>query len=160
MSPSLQHEIYKRQPFDSPEQEAFLNVLRTQAQLTADVEAALKPLGLSIATYNVLRILRGAGDRGRMCHEIGEHMVTRVPDVTRLVDRLEKEGRAVRERSSKDRRVVHVKITPMGESVLAQLDAPVMQVHKAHLGHLSAEELARLSELLVKARYPAGKSKA
>lgn len=158
MCPSLQDEIFKRRPFDSPEQEAFLNVLRTQAQLAGDVEEVLKPLGLSIATYNVLRILRGAGESGRMCHEISEHMVTRVPDVTRLVDRLEKSELAVRERCSKDRRVVHVRITDKGEALLGQLDAPVMSVHAQHLGHLTNQELEQLSSLLVKARYPKGKA--
>lgn len=156
MCPSLQDEIFKRRPFDSPEQEAFLNVLRTQAQLVGDVDVVLKPAGLSIATYNVLRILRGAGVAGRMCHEISEHMVTRVPDVTRLVDRLEKSELAIRERCSKDRRVVHVRITDKGEALLRQLDAPVMQVHAEHLGHLTSQELGQLSSLLVKARFPNG----
>jgi DNA-binding MarR family transcriptional regulator len=159
MSPSLQQEIYKRQPFDSPAQEAFLNVMRTQAQLAADLDGVLKPLGLSAATYNVLRILRGAGESGRMCHEIGEHMVTRVPDVTRLVDRLEKSGHVSRERSSRDRRVVHVRITPQGQTITAGLDAPVMDLHQRQLGHIPQDELARLSELLVKARHPEGESK-
>lgn len=156
MSPNLQQEIHKRRPFDSPSQEAFLNVMRTQAQLAGDIEAVLKPLGLSAATYNVLRILRGAKEHGRMCHEIGEHMVTRVPDVTRLVDRLEKSGLVSRERSSRDRRVVHVKITPKGDELTGSLDAPVMALHQRQMGHMSVEELTILSELLVKARYPDG----
>lgn len=154
MSPSLQHEIHKRGPFDSPEQEAFLNLLRTQAQLSGDVEALLKPAGLSEPTYNVLRILRGAGELGRMCHEIGEHMVTRVPDVTRLVDRLEKAGLAKRERCSKDRRVVHVMITEQGLALLKTLDAPILELHKRQLGHLDRAEVEQLSGLLVKARHP------
>ena len=90
-----------------------------------------------------------------MCHEVSEHMVTRVPDVTRLVDRLEKCGLALRERCSKDRRVVHVKITAQGETLLRQLDSPVLAVHQAHLGHLTSQELDQLSSLLVKARHAA-----
>lgn len=156
MSPTLQHEIFKRQPFDAPEQEAFLNILRTHAQIVGDFEVLLKPHGLSEATYNVLRILRGAGESGRMCHEIGEHMVTRVPDVTRLVDRLEKAGLATRERCAKDRRVVHVKITAAGMEILSKLDPVILNTHKAQLGHMTPSELKSLSELLVKARFPKG----
>lgn len=153
MSQNLQSEIHKRTPFDCPEQEAYLNLMRTQAQLSGEFEAVLKDSGLSTATYNVLRILRGAGDLGRMCHEIGEHMVTRVPDVTRLVDRLEKSGLAKRERCAQDRRVVHVKVTKAGLDLLATLDAPVLEMHRRQLGHLSREELASLNELLVKGRH-------
>lgn len=153
MPTTLAQEIFKRDPFNSLEQEAFLNVMRTQAQLTADVEEVLKSQGLSVATYNVLRILRGAGKEGRMCHEIGKHMVTRVPDVTRLVDRLEDAGLATRERCSKDRRVVHVRIAPKGEEVLGVLDEPVMQIHKDHLGHMTADQLRQLSDLLTIARH-------
>lgn len=153
MPTSLAQEIFKRDPFNSLEQEAFLNIMRTQAQLTADVEEVLKTQGLSVATYNVLRILRGAGKDGRMCHEIGKHMVTRVPDVTRLVDRLEKSGLATRDRCSKDRRVVHVRISPKGEEVLRVLDAPVMQTHKEHLGHMTPAQLRELSDLLTIARH-------
>lgn len=148
----LQDEIHKKRPFDTPEQEAFLNLMRTCAMVSTESEGLLRGQGLSGATYNVLRILRGAGEAGRMCHEIGEHMVTRVPDVTRLVDRLEEMGLVRRERCTKDRRVVHVKITPEGERVLAKLDAPVLEMHARQLGHLTREELGRLSELLVKAR--------
>lgn len=156
MHVSLQHEIFKKRPFDCPEQEAFLNLMRTQAQLASDLEAVLKESGLSSATYNMLRILRGAGAAGRMCHEIGEHMVARVPDVTRLVDRLEKSGLASRERCTKDRRVVHVKITPGGVELLERLDAPVLRGHVDQLGHMTREELVLLNELLVKARHPQG----
>lgn len=153
MPTTLAQEIFKRDPFNSLEQEAFLNIMRTQAQLTADVEEVLKTQGLSVATYNVLRILRGAGEDGRMCHEIGKHMVTRVPDVTRLVDRLEKSGLATRERCSKDRRVVHVRISPKGEEVLRLLDEPVLQTHRDHLGHMTATQLRELCDLLTIARH-------
>src|SRR5690242_9245315 len=92
----LAAEIGKRRPFELPEQEAYLNLLRTMSFLSADGERMLKEHGLSEATYNILRILRGAGDAGRPSGEIGRDMITRVPDVTRLVDRLEKMGLATR----------------------------------------------------------------
>lgn len=152
MSSTLQHEIHKRRPFDSPEQEAFLNLMRTWMMLVGEFDAMFRAKGLSSATYNVLRILRGAGPSGRMCHEIADHMVTRVPDVTRLVDRLEQGGYASRERSTKDRRVVHVKITEKGLGVLAELDKPVMDLHAKQLGHLARADLETLSRLLSEAR--------
>ncbi|CAG0988526.1 hypothetical protein PHYC_02159 [Phycisphaerales bacterium] len=148
----LAREIKKARPFDSPEQEAHLNLLRTAAQLGAAFETLLQPHGLSGPTYNVLRILRGAGDAGRACHEIAEHMVARGPDVTRLVDRLESRGLARRARTHTDRRVVITTISPAGLQILESLDQPILDLHKAQLGHLSRRELATLNDLLAKAR--------
>ncbi len=154
MPSSLREEIHKKTAFESPQQEAALNVLRTATVVAAGFERLFKSFGLSMATYNVLRILRGAGVSGRMCHEIAEHMVTRVPDVTRLVDRLERAGLATRERCAKDRRIVHVRISGAGQEMLARLDRPVHELHLAQLGHMSVEELDRLNTLLVRARHP------
>ncbi len=150
----LQAEIFKRRPFDTPAQEAFLNLLRTTSVLDAPFERLLRDHGLSTATYNVLRILRGAGDSGRVCHEIGRHLVARVPDVTRLIDRLEKQGLARRTRGDADRRLVRVVITQMGLDVLGTLDAPVMAAHQRQMSHMTDEELTTLSRLLAKARGP------
>lgn len=151
---SLQSEIYKRHPFETAAQEAFLNILRTTSVLDAPFERLLRDHGLSTATYNVLRILRGSGETGRVCHEIGRHLVARVPDVTRLIDRLEKQGLAKRTRGDVDRRLVRVVITRDGLDVLAHLDAPVILAHQRQLAHMSDEELNTLSRLLTKARAP------
>lgn len=150
----LAREIGKKQPFELPEQEAYLNLARTASVLQASAEAVLRGSGLSEATYNLLRILRGAGPGGRPCHEIGCQMIARVPDVTRLVDRLEAAGLAARSRSAEDRRVVAVTITAQGLEVLASLDGPTLQLHRENLGHLSRAELDELNRLLVKARAP------
>jgi len=152
MPAGLQHEIGKKKPFDVPEVEAGLNLIRTVSALADDFETLFREHGISGAAYNVLRILRGAGPNGRMCHQIGTDMITRVPDVTRLVDRLERAGLAQRRRCDKDRRVVHVKITTKGLEVLARLDRPTVELHRRQLGHLTRAELAELNRLLVKAR--------
>jgi DNA-binding MarR family transcriptional regulator len=149
----LAAELHKRKSFDSPEQEAWLNVLRTQAVFGSEFFRLFKRHGLSEATYNVLRILRGAGEQGRSCSEIGEHMVAQVPDVTRLIDRLETAGLVGRTRTSEDRRVVMVAITPAGLDVLSRLDQPVLALHRAQFGHMTHEELRTLSDLLYKARH-------
>lgn len=152
----LRAEIGKRGPFASPEQEAYLNLLRTHSVLSAEFDRLFRGEGLGESTYNALRILRGAGDEGRACHEIGAHLVARVPDVTRLVDRLEAAGLVERRRDERDRRVVRVHITPRGLEVLGRLDTPVLELHERQLGHMSAEELATLSALLAKARVAVG----
>ncbi len=147
-------EIGKRSGFELPEQEAYLNILRTASVLGEDVLALLKQHGLSEATYNALRILRGSDEVGKACNcsQIAADMVARVPDITRIVDRLEQAGLATRARVSDDRRVVLVRITRAGGELLAKIDEPLLKVHAAQLGHLSRAELERLSELLVKAR--------
>lgn len=160
--PSLQHEIGKKKPFDAPEVEAFLNVLRSASVLSAPIERLLATRQLSPSAYNVLRILRGSlrtspdprTHPGRRCADIGRELVTRVPDVTRLVDRLVRRGFVERRRCPRDRRVVYVRITRKGLDVLASLDRPLMRLHRGQLAHMSRAELAELSRLLVKARHP------
>src|ERR1043165_8358009 len=100
----LQHEIGKKRPFDIPEVEASLNILRTASLLSAEAGRFLKGYGLSEAQYNALRILRGHGGDGVACQTIGEELVAHVPDVTRLVDRLVKAGWAERSRGEEDKR--------------------------------------------------------
>jgi len=153
---ALQHEVNKKRPFELAEQEAFLNLIRTAADLEGPLLGVLKPHGLTPSTYNVLRILRGSGKAGRHASDIGCDMVVRVPDVTRLVDRLEHRGLVERERSTSDRRVVIVRISKQGLGLLKKLDEPVMQVHREQLGHLSDDELRTLNGLLVKARKAEG----
>ena len=152
--PGLQQELKKRDPFAVPEQEAMLNLLRTADCLQLEFVRLFRGHGLSPAQYNVLRILRGEGGAGLPSLEIAARMITSVPDITRLVDRLVAAGLVGRDRSSKDRRVVRVHITPCGLALLEALDEPVVSIHRALLGHLDAVELRQLSELLVKARHP------
>ncbi|QDT36294.1 MarR family winged helix-turn-helix transcriptional regulator [Stratiformator vulcanicus] len=148
---SLAREIKKKRPFDCPEQEAALNLRRTAGIVLEQHDRLFKRHGISSPLYNILRILRG-NDGGLPCSEIGSQMVTRVPDTTRLIDRLERLGFVLRERGESDRRVVTVKITSAGLELLASLERPVMDLHKQSLGHLSESELADLNRLLTKAR--------
>jgi DNA-binding MarR family transcriptional regulator len=111
----------------------------------------LKTEDLSATQYNVLRILRGSPE-GLPCGEIGSRMITRDPDITRLLDRLEKRELISRCRETKDRRMVMARITPEGLKLLARLDAPVQEVHRKQLGHLGRERLRALTELLAACR--------
>jgi DNA-binding MarR family transcriptional regulator len=148
MSPDLRDEIQQRKPFGSLEEEAHLNVIRTAAQLSDEFEQLLKPYGISGAQYNVLRILRGA-ESGELCrNEIRDRMVTRMSDMTRLLDRMENAGLVARTRGSEDRRLVTTRLTPKGRRLLAELDPVVAEAHRARLRHLSREQLRMLAELL------------
>jgi DNA-binding MarR family transcriptional regulator len=111
----------------------------------------LKTEDLSSNQYNVLRILRGAPD-GLPCGEIGNRMITRDPDITRLLDRLEKRALIARCRETKDRRMVMASIAPDGLKLLARMDQPVRDAHRSQLGHLGRERLRALTELLQAAR--------
>lgn len=139
-------------PFRIPEEEAFLNVLRTGEALMQGVAAVLKPFGLSPTQYNVLRILRGAGPSGLACREIGERMVTHDPDITRLLDRLEARRLVSRSRDRKDRRVITIRITEGGLELAGQLDEPIRDLHRKQLGHIGAARLRTLTSLLEAAR--------
>ena len=132
--------------------EAFLELLRTADVLVQALAATLKPYGLSLNQYNVLRILRGAQPGGLPCGQIAERMLTRDPDMTRLLDRLEGRGLVGRCREQDDRRVVLTRITGQGMKVLAELDEPVRKKHDEQLGHLSDAKLRHLMELLQAAR--------
>lgn len=148
----LRAEIQQKKPFSSAAEEAFLNLLRTADHLGAKESELLSAHDLTPAQYNVLRILRGAGDGGHPCQEIGARMISRVPDVTRLIDRLEAAGHVTRERSTEDRRVVFVRIKPRALDLLARLDAPMAALPKALFADLTARELDTLNDLLVRAR--------
>jgi DNA-binding MarR family transcriptional regulator len=154
MRRQLQTEILQQKPFESLEQEALLNILRTADVLIQRLTAVLKPFKLSHSQYNVLRILRGAGADGLACQEIGERMISRDPDITRLLDRLEARGLVTRTRDQKDRRVVTARITSEGLRILAQLDGPVAQVDRRQLEHLGERQLRSLIQLLEVAREP------
>ncbi len=141
-----------RKPASSLEQDAYLSLLRTADALARGAEEVIKPVGLSGTQYNILRILRGAGAQGLCCHEAAERMLTHDPDITRLLDRLEKRGLIVRARASSDRRVITAQITPEGLRVLAKLDKPIEECHRRQFGHLGPWRLAQLIELLNSAR--------
>jgi DNA-binding MarR family transcriptional regulator len=148
----LQGEIKQNKPFPSLEDEAYLNLLRTTDALVRKEVEALKAWGLSPTQYNTLRILRGAGEAGVTCREMSERLLTKDPDITRLVDRLETRGLIQRGRSDQDRRVVRMRITKAGLKLLAELDAPAMQWTREQLGHMSKEQLRGLIQLLELAR--------
>jgi DNA-binding MarR family transcriptional regulator len=152
MAGHLQSQIMQQKPFQSLEEEAFLNVLRTADVLMQRLSTALKPFKLSHSQYNVLRILRGAGAEGLACQEVAARMISRDPDITRLLDRLEARGLVTRTRDQKDRRVVMARITPEGLALLAQLDGPIGEVDRRQLEHLGERRLRSLIQLLEVAR--------
>ena len=152
MNGSLREEIQQGRPFESLEVELFLNVVRTEDLLSWTVRRFLKNYGLSQPQYNVLRILRGAGSDGLACSHIADRMVARVPDITRLLDRLEAAGHVTRKRSTTDGRKVIAVATEKSLQLLAELDAPLREVHRDQLGHLDDNDLRTLIGLLEKCR--------
>ena len=149
----LQHELKKKRPFDSPEQEAALSVLRTSDRLQIRFARLLREHGLTPSQYNVLRILRGEG-KPLPILEIASRTITVVPAITGLIDRLEQAGFVTRLRCEKDRRVIYVALTDHATKSLADLDAPLLALHRKLLGHLSQGELKDLIRLLEKLRQP------
>ena len=145
-------DLIRQDHFASPAQEALLNVLATASWISGEISDALAPHGVTQAQYNVLRILRGGHPEHYTCSEIGERLLDRTPDVTRLLVRLEGRGLVRRQRAEHDRRVVEVEITPAGLDVLGRLDAPVGQAIERICRHLSADELGVLSGLLERVR--------
>ena len=156
MGGKLAAEIKQTKPFGSLEEEAILNLHRTSSILLQVEMEALKPHGLSLTQYNALRILRGAGPGGLACQEIAGRMIARDPDITRLLDRLEKRKLIGRVRSSEDRRVVVTRITEAGLKLLASLDGELRQLPKKVLGHLGEKQLRALVDLLEEARSGKG----
>ena len=152
MPTELRDELRQRKPFANLAQEAHLNLGRTQALLEEGLERVLKPHGITGTQYNVLRILRGAAPDGLCRNEIRDRLVTRMPDVTRLLDRMEDAGLVTRARDSADRRVVTTRLTPRGRKLVDSLDAPVAAEHERALGPLGSEKLRTLVQLLTLAR--------
>lgn len=128
--------------------EAFSAVLAAAEQLERELIEVLKRAGLSLAQYNVLRILRGAGAAGLACGQVAGRLIRHDPDVTRLTDRLEKRGLLERTREAGDRRIVRTRITAAGLALLADLDGPVDRLHERQMGHMSEPRLASLRKLL------------
>jgi MarR family transcriptional regulator, 2-MHQ and catechol-resistance regulon repressor len=148
---SLQEDLGKKKPFESPEKEAMLNIARTSDQFQNRFGKLFREFGLTGSQHNVLRILRGEG-RPMQCLEIRRRMIQVVPAMTGLLDRLEKDGFVTRTRCEKDGRVVHVDLTTKAKTVLQKIDGPLTDLYKECLGHLSRAELEQLSSLLEKAR--------
>lgn len=150
---SLQEEIKQTRPFASLAQEAHLSVVRTAAMLADDVEQFLKPYGITGTQYNVLRILRGAEPGGLCRNEVRDRMLTRMPDMTRLLDRMEDAGLVIRSRERDDRRMVSTRIAPRGTQLLAELDEVIQREHKSRFSIFSDTELRTLIEMLAKVRH-------
>lgn len=147
----LQHELGKKGPFQSLEQESMLNILRTNDQFQNRFGRLFREFGLTSAQYNILRILRGEG-KPLPCLEIADRLVQVVPAITGLIDRLEEAEMVRRQRSESDRRVIFVEITKRALTTLAQMDDPVNQLHTSLLGHMTRTELKELNRLMEKAR--------
>lgn len=149
----LQSELKKKRPFETLEQEVMLNLARTSDQAQIRFTRLFRQYGLTPSQYNVLRILRGEG-KPLPILEIADRTITVVPGITGLIDRLEQAGMATRGRCETDRRVVYVAITPKALKTLADLDEPVLELHRQMAGHLAKAELKELSRLLEKLRAP------
>lgn len=148
---SLQQELGKKKPFESPEKEAMLNIARTSDLLLNRFGKLFRKFGLTGSQHNLLRILRGEG-RPMRCDEIRCRMIQVVPAMTGILDRLEKDGFVTRTRCEKDGRVVYVDLTTKARNVLQKIDGPLTDLYSECLGHLSRAELEHLSALLEKAR--------
>jgi len=158
MAGRLLTELKQTKPFRSREDEAFLNLVRTTELLRREVIELFKPHDITHAQYNVLRILRGAlresgpQHQARTCGDIASRLVTFEPDVTRLLDKLERQELIIRERDADDRRVVRSRITDKGLALLTQLDEPIAETQRSRLGRLGQERLAMLIDLLEELR--------
>ena len=139
-------------PPASLEERVFLALLRTADALGQQAEQLTRTAELTGTQYNVLRILRGAGPQGLACRAIGDRMITHDPDITRLLDRLEKPGWITRERQKDDRRVVKARITPRGLELLKPLDQPMRDLHKRQFRHMAGRRLKTLYDLLEQIR--------
>lgn len=155
MLSGLAREIGKKTPFAVPAEEAFLNILRTCSVLSAQANRVLREKGLAEPSYNILRILRGAGPEGRCGYEIAQHLVAQVPDMTRLIDRLEKLGLLERKRIDQDRRLVRCFITKDGLKLLKEIDEPLIELHKRQFAKLTRVQIEQINELMVAARESA-----
>lgn len=149
---NLQEELGKIKPFETLEEEAYLNLARTADQLSGEMRSLFQSYGLSEPMYNALRIVCARGQNGMPSQTIAHDMVCRSPDMTSLVDRLCKADLVQRQRSTQDRRVVMVIITPKGKTLLAKLKQTTQDMIKNLLGHMSSKQLTSLNTLLFTAR--------
>ena len=150
----LREEIRQTKSFVSPSVEAYLGVLRTADLLLRDFEEFFRGHGLTEPRYNAIRILRGAGKDGLPCLEVAARMVTRAPDITRLLDGLERDSLVERRRDGLDRRVVRARATARALRLLDRIEGDLLAIHRRQLGHMTAGELRTLNRLLDRARHP------
>ena len=148
MTSKIQDEIKQSKPFKTVAAEALVSLLRTADLVAREVAEVLKPYGVSPTQYNVLRILRGAGPSGLACGEIGGRMITQDPDITRLLDRMEKAGWIERTRDSRDRRVVTTRLTKQGKKIIDELEEPLNRVERQRLKKVGEKRLRELVQLL------------
>ena len=153
MPSRIHDELKQTRPFRSVEEEAALTIVRTAAALEHTFAQALRPYDITPTQYNVLRILRGAGRDGLCRNEVGQRLIRQVPDVTRLLDRMEDLDLIARERAGKDRRYVTTTITKKGLDLLKKLDEKVDEIHQDQLGHVDGARLEQLIRLLDAARH-------
>jgi DNA-binding MarR family transcriptional regulator len=152
MPNTLRDDLRQGKPFKSLREEALLSIARTEAVSREHLDKVLTPRGLSMTQYNVLRILRGAGTNGLCRNEIGQRLISRMPDVSRLLDRMETAGLVSRVRSTEDRRLVNTTLTERGRRLVDDLDAEVATAQDVQLGHMSEAQLQSLIALLEQAR--------
>ena len=152
MTKTIHETIKQGKPFKSIEEQVIVNLTRTQAALSQQESSFFKQYAVTAQQYNVLRILRGAGKEGLASLEVAKRMIDRLPDITRLLERMQKNGWLRRQRSDKDRRVVMVHISDTGLQLLADTDKPLHRLNKKVLKGCSSKELEQLSALLDKAR--------
>jgi DNA-binding MarR family transcriptional regulator len=153
MASRIHDELKQTRPFRSLEEEAALSIVRTAAALEHTFIQAMRPYDITPTQYNVLRILRGAGADGLCRNEVGQRLIRQVPDVTRLLDRMEELDLIARQRGGKDRRYVTTTITKKGLELLKKLDEKVDQIHQDQLGHVDHARLRELIRLLDAARH-------
>ena len=157
MANRILEEIRQTRPFATQQEEAVLNIVRTADALKRGGELLFRRHGITSAQYNVLRILRGAGDRGLHCSAIAERMITAEPDVTRLLMRMERLGLLVRHRDSSDRRMVTAIALDRGLQLLDELEAPLRELQERQFAMLSEDEIEALTEGLEKVREGTGR---
>ena len=148
MTSRLLAELKQTKPFPHPGQEALVGILRTAAVLEHEINDALKPYELTSTQYNVLRILRGAGAAGLCGREVGERLVTPVPDVPRLLDRMTAAGLVARKRDPADRRHVTARITPKGLNLLDEVQPALEAIERRRIGSLGRDQIRALIRLL------------
>ncbi|RRA48667.1 MarR family winged helix-turn-helix transcriptional regulator [Acidipila sp. EB88] len=152
---SLQDELRQSKPFQSLRQELVLQIARTSAVLMHAWEQSLRLYGITLTQYNVLRILRGAGNTGLSRNDVADRLVTQVPDVSRLLERMVRSGLVLRVRDTVDRRMVTATITERGMAILAELDTPSYLVADERLAHMPDADVQTLIRLLEVARTSA-----
>lgn len=152
MAKSLQEELKQSKPFASLEVEAYISLMRTYTVLSQPLNDLFKEFGITPTLYNLMRIIQGGPEEGVPCAIIADRLVTRVPDVTRLVDRAVEAGLVSRHRPESDRRVVLLTLTPKGMDLLNTMREPLLEAHRAQMKGLTKAELATLVDLLARLR--------